>query len=141
MNKQIRFIQLNDGWNAEPNAPEPKIEISGTVLKLSFGLNYFVFDAFTDTDIGVLTFIDCLQYRLGPPNDEGFYNYGQSRFKKYGVQWGEFYCIENSDWLHEFPDKIVISEFKDQEEYNHFLFYFCDETFECIAKEWLFKVV
>ena len=141
MDKQIRFIQLNEGWNADPNAPEPKIEISGTILKLSFGLNYFEFDEFTDTDIGILTFIDCLQYRIGPPNDEGFYRDGQSRFRKYGVQWGEFYRIENSDWPHEFPDKIVISEFKEQREYFHFLFYFRDETFECIGKEYSFKVV
>lgn len=57
--------------------------------------------------------------------------YGQSRFKELGVEWGEFYQIHDSNWKEDFPNPIHVSE-KDTER-HHYLFYFRDNTFECIA--------
>jgi hypothetical protein len=44
MNPQ--FSQLNLGWNAEPNVPEPCVEIIGDDIILSFHVNPFRFKDF-----------------------------------------------------------------------------------------------
>jgi len=136
----MEFVKLNENWNAEPNAPKEKIEIMDNNLILSFYLNSFQFKQFNDKDIGILNFYNCYQYRYGVPNDEGFFIYGQSRYKQYGVEWGEFYLVKNSDWKINFPNPIFIDTALDTNKLNHYLFYFKDYTFECIAKSFEFIV-
>lgn len=131
MMSEIKFEQLNMDWNAEPNAPKLQIEIKGSDVLIEFYLNAFMFERFAERDKARMTFYNCLQYRNGAPNDEGFYYYGKSRFKKYGVKWGEFYLVHNSNWQEEFPNPIKVGGSSDN--LNHYLFYFKDETFECIA--------
>ena len=127
----IIFEQLNIGWNAEPNAPELQVKIKGTDVLIEFYLNTFAFEKFTQEDKVRINFYNCLQYRLGPPNDEGFYCFGQSRYKKHGVKWGEFYLVHNSNWQTDFPAPVKLGASKNN--MKHYLFYFRDETFECIA--------
>ena len=81
----MEFEQLNKDWNAEPNAPEVEITVTGNDVVVEFYLNAFQFEAFNEGDKVVLTFRDCLQYRYGSPNDEGFYDH--SRYKAFGVKW------------------------------------------------------
>jgi hypothetical protein len=136
--EQPSFRQLNDGWNAEPNAPAPVVERSGPDLLLRFTLNAFKFTQFAEEEVGILRFVDCARHRLGATNDEGWYR-GQCRFSRYAPAWGEFYEIggvvsslgEPDDWIVSGPDKASC---------RHFLFYFRDETFECFAVDWLFEV-
>lgn len=136
----MQFFQLNDGWNAEPNAPEVNIEIQDNKVIVSFYLNAFVFKEFDEDDKGILTFHDCIRYRYGSPNDEGFYYFGQSRYKDFGVKWGEFYEVKDSDWKTNFPDATLIKNYFDNsKEFKHFLFYFRDGTFECIASGYNFE--
>jgi hypothetical protein len=136
----MQFIQLNNGWNAEPNAPEVDIKIQDNKVIVSFYLNAFIFKDFDEDDKGILTFQDCIQYRYGSPNDEGFYCFGQSRYKDFGVKWGEFYEVNDSDWKTNFPDVILMKNHIDNnKEYKHYLFYFKDGTFECIACDYDLK--
>ena len=128
------FTKLNDGWNAEPNAPEPVVEIDGSELRLSFLANAFQFAAYDEDDVLQLSFRGCWRYRLGPTNDEGWYM-GQCRFSQ-SIPWGEFYELSGdllagkaSDWT-DFGSPSANS--------RHFLFYFRDETFECDAESWEF---
>lgn len=139
MSSEMTFEQLNIGWNAEPNAPELQIKVVDTDVVIEFYLNAYLYTQFREGDKARIVFHDCLQYRYGHPNDEGFYSYGQSRFKKYGVKWGEFYRVQNSDWEKKFPDPITVSETK--AERNHYLFYFRDETFECIAASYNMEII
>lgn len=134
MSNQIIFEQLNIGWNAEPNAPELNISVNGTDVVIEFYLNTFEYEGFSEEDKAKITFHNCYQYRDGEPNDEGFYCYNQSRYKKYGVKWGEFYLVHCSDWRENFPDSIKIGE--ERENLQHYLFYFKDETFECVASSY-----
>lgn len=134
----FEFEQLNNGWNPEPNVPEEKIEVSGSDVSVHFLLNSNQFDASSDGDKAELIFHDCLQYRYGSPNDEGFYVFNQSRFKAYGIVWGEFYLVHGSNWEEEFPDPIFVSE-QAHDELNHYLIYFRDATFECLAKSYELK--
>jgi hypothetical protein len=68
-----RFVKLNDGWNAEPNAPAPAVARSGNDVVLEFRLNPFQFKQFSKGDRGCLVFRNCWRYRLGGTNDEGWY--------------------------------------------------------------------
>lgn len=134
MSEQITFEQLNTGWNAEPNAPELKIRIENTDVVIEFYLNPFFYQEFSEEEKARITFHNCVQYRNGTPNDDDFFLYGKSRYKKYGVKWGEFYLVHNSDWKDHFPDPIPVGSAGD--DLKHYLFYFRDETFECIASSY-----
>ena len=131
----IEFEQLNIDWNAEPNAPEVTVSVLGKNVEVRFFLNNLQCENFDEQNIARLVFHDCLQYRYGSPNDEGFYIFNQSRFKNLGVKWGEFYLVHNSDWEKVFPDRVHVSD-QSLDGLKHFLFYFKDGTFECIAKDY-----
>lgn len=126
-----KFIRLNDGWSAGPNAPEPSIEVVGRDLLLSFYINT------VDDERGVLRFKNCSRYHMRGTNDHGWY-LGQCRFSKIAPAWGEFYELKGDLKLDECRAKweTVSREFTGS---RHFLFYFRDETFECDADEWMFE--
>jgi hypothetical protein len=133
------FQKLNDDWNADPNGPDPIADASGPDLLLRFLLNSFVFEQFSFGDKGVLRFVNCSRYRLGRTNMDGWY-YGQCRYSKIAPEWGEFYEITGEDpYLDEPSDWVTIN--KGSNSSRHFLFYFRDETFECIAADWAFEPI
>jgi hypothetical protein len=127
------FVQLNHGWNAEPNAPNPEARPEGDDVVLQFAMNPFQFPDFREGEKGFLRFLDCTRYRLGPTNDEGWY-LGQCRFSKIAPSWGEFYAIFGGPRSVEGPDDWVITKGNSGAKRTHFLFYFRDETFECAAE-------
>jgi len=133
------FRQLNEGWNAEPNAPAPRVTVEGQDVVVSFFMNPFQFPQFKQEDVGRLRFSSCGRYRLGPTNDEGWY-LGQCRFSKAAPRWGEFYEVAGDLRLRQCPDDwVVVSPV--QGSARHFLFYFRDQTFECDAADWTFEVL
>jgi hypothetical protein len=83
------FLQLNVGWNADPNGPEPNVKLSGGDILLNFALNAFVYKQFRVFERGTLRFRNCGRYRLGSTNDEGWYR-GQCRYSRIAPSWGEF---------------------------------------------------
>lgn len=127
------FKKLNDGWNAEPNDPAETIVVHSDLVELSFTLNPWAFEA-VEGSRATLSFSQCARWRLGSPNDEGWYR-GQSRFETSTHSWGEFYEVfdavpsiaEPQDW------KFLGSELQST---RHFLFYLRDNTFECYAQDW-----
>lgn len=132
------FRQLNAGWNAEPNAPDPRAKVDGQDVVVSFLMNPFQFPEFTVEDIGRLRFYSCSRYRLGRTNDEGWYR-GQCRFSKLAPRWGEFYEVGGDLRLSECPSEWV-EVVPSSGNLRHFLFYFRDETFECDASGWGLEV-
>jgi hypothetical protein len=129
---KMTFVQLNDGWNADPNAPEPTVRVIGSDLVLSFFVNAFQFPEFNEGEQGCLRFINCERYRLGLTNDEGWYR-GQCRFSKLAPSWGEFYLVSGDSPLLEAPlDWKLLRPANGTG--KHFLFYFRDDTFECVAE-------
>jgi hypothetical protein len=132
----LTFKRLNVGWNAEPNAPEPKVVVSGSQVQLRFYLNPFAYDA-DGGETGCVTFERGSMWRLGPTNDEGWYA-GQCRYSKAAPTWGEFYELLGEDGLRMLPmdwHKLTRST----SAHRHFLFYLRDETFECLAEDWRFE--
>jgi hypothetical protein len=126
------FHKLNEGWNAEPNIPNPFVEVEGEDALLKFCVNPWQFPEFRKDEIGVLRFIGCQRFRLGPTNDEGWY-LGQCRFSKLAPGWGEFYLVNGDAELLDAPEdwQTIHSQRKPG---KHFLFYFRDDTFECVAE-------
>jgi hypothetical protein len=134
-----KFQKLNDGWNAEPNAPDPRVTVEGRDVVVSFLMNPFRFGQFSPANVGKLRFLCCQRYRLGATNDEGWYR-GQCRFSQTAPHWGEFYEVEGDLRLEECPnDWLQIDSV--QQGSRHFLFYFRDATFECDASDWTFEVL
>lgn len=127
-----RFIKLNEGWNAEPNAPAPVVSRSGDDVVLEFDLNAFRYKNFAEGDRGRLVFRGCWRYRLGSTNDEGWY-LGQCRFSKIAPAWGDFYKVDGDLKLESAPNDWVVIGPEPRSPAKHFLFYLRDETFECDA--------
>ena len=96
------FVRLNDGWNAEPNAPDPRVVAGASTVSLSFLLNPWAYKA-DEEEVGILSFGDCRSWRLGATNDEGWYS-GQCRYSAIAPAWGEFYEIVGPDLVAEQPD-------------------------------------
>lgn len=130
----ITFHQLNDGWNAEPNAPAERVDVDDGRVVLEFTLNAFAYPSFAEEQRGELIFDGCSQFRLGPTNDEGWYR-GQCRFSKVAPAWGEFFEITGNTRDEEVGGWQPASG----EGSRHFLFYLRDRTFECKAANWQFK--
>lgn len=132
------FYQLNHGWNAEPNAPEPSVSWDGDNLVLRFLMNPFQFPGYDEDDVGRITFFDCARYRLGSLDDHGWY-LGQGRFTGIDHRWGEFYEVTGDLRLEQAPDDWE-QRIDDTAERRHFLFYFRDRDFECDARDWSLEV-
>lgn len=133
------FNKLNAGWNADPNVPEPIVRCVGHDVVLEFFLNAYAFGNFEHGSRGVLRFIDCARYRLGKTNDEGWYR-GQCRYSKIAPAWGEFYEITGPDPLRDQPNDWV-NVGSPLQGCRHFLFYLRDETFECLARDWIIEPI
>jgi hypothetical protein len=133
------FKKLNEGWDAEPGVPEPHVRTDETGLTLTFFLNPQLNPQFRDYDHGELFFPNCWRYRLGYPNDEGWYK-GHCRFRCLAPDWGDFYEV-SGDLLDSGPPDWVLLRSDHSGLSRHFLFYFKDETFECVADSWHFKVL
>lgn len=148
------FTKLNQDWNAEPNGQEPCLSIDGGDLLFEFLLNDLMFPRYKAADRGLLRFSNCWRYRLGKPNDEGWYR-GQCRFSRLAPKWGEFYEVHGDLLLEATPNPepfrvrgIQLSPFsldwiilgQPSQDGRHFLFYLRDQTFECDASAWRFSV-
>jgi hypothetical protein len=131
--EKLDFIRQNQGWNAEPNAPDARVRGDKSFVELSFVLNHQAYDA-QEEEIGFLTFDDVSAWRLGPTNDEGW-SMGQCRYSGIAPNWGEFYEISGDD-----PSAWLPNDWRHNPPFGtgnrHFLFYLRDNTFECFAREW-----
>ena len=134
------YKKLNIGWNAEPNSPDVELQRNGNNLIVRFYLNAFQFKNFNEEDKGELIFTNCFKYSFNNCNDEGYYR-GQYRYKYDSLPWGEFYELQH-DWENDFHhDFIIMNSGVDKKRLKHFIFFFRDNTLECIAKDFEFTVL
>jgi len=129
---KVTFCKLNEGWNADPNVPEPSVEVQDEDVLLKFFVNPWEFPEFKEDETGLLRFVGCKRYRLGPTNDEGWY-LGQCRFSKLAPGWGEFYLVNGDAELLDAPEDWHAIR-QQGVSGKHFLFYFRSNTFECVAE-------
>jgi hypothetical protein len=134
----MEYLRLSIDWNADPNAPEVEIFVSEDTVKLIFFLNYFQFENFIEGDKAVITFYNCHKYSFNNMNDEGYYN-GKYRYSNHELPWGEFYQI-HTDWREDFPrESIILKPLPTIQNQQHYIFFFRDNTFECVAESYSIK--
>ena len=128
----MKYKKLNTDWNADRNVPIPKIKVLNNDVLIEFRLNPNMKHA----DKGLLTFFNCYAYRLDTTNDEGYFM-GQFRFKQEQLPWGEFYELSNTKWEDSPEDKVMGNP--QNKNLKQFIFFFKDDTFECLAERFEFK--
>ena len=128
--RKIDFVQINTGWNAHSVSPEIELSVEGIDLVMDVFLNHFVFDNIKEGDKARIRFKNCVEYSLNTCNDEGYF-YGQYRTNPNELPWGEFYEIK-SGLDKNFPNPITKIQ-NDSKDRRHYIFFFKDETFECLA--------
>ena len=130
---KILHIKISSGWNADPVSPDVLLHITGGDLVMTINLNYFAFDDYKEGDRAKITFNNCSQYSLNTCNDEGYW-YGQYRIKPTQLPFGEFYeIIWGVDRAFPEPVTNIKPPLKTD---RHFIFFFKDETFECLAEDY-----
>lgn len=138
MAKVIDFIQLSNNWNAHSVSPEVNLQIVGKNLIMEIYLNHYMFDSFVEGDKARITFENSYKYSLNSCNDEGYY-YGQYRINWKQLEWGEFYEII-SGLDRKLPEPIVQLS-GDLDNKRHYIFFFKDETFECLADNYKLEFI
>jgi len=137
----MKYKKLNIGWNAEPNAPEPKLTIDGYDIIIEFHLNPYTYENVKEGDLGNLRFFNCHKYSFNDCNDEGYMVFGQYRYKNFELPWGDFYEIF-TDWENDFhPECKILNSEVEKKMMKHFIFFFRDDTFECVAENFEFKLL
>ena len=131
----MTYTQFTIDWNADPNSPDVELVVDGTSVIIDFFVNYFIYDNFNKGDKAKITFFNCHKYSFNSMNDEGYFM-GQYRYKYNDLPWGEFYRLD-TDWETDFPSKqIILTETVDKKKLNHYIFFFKDNTFECVAENY-----
>lgn len=132
----IDFKKISTDWNADPVSPEVDLQVEDNDLIMDVFLNYFAFTEFKHGDKVKIRFLDCSEYSLNTCNDEGYY-YGQYRIKQSELPWGEFYELKSGvDRVLPEPVIRIQKDFKDK---KHYIFFFKDATFECLASNFELK--
>lgn len=131
----MTYTQFTIDWNADPNSPGVELVIGGTSVLIDFFVNYFIYDNFNEGDKAKITFFHCHKYCFNSMNDEGYFM-GQYRYKYTDLPWGQFYKL-NTDWETDFPvGQITLNETVDKRKLHHYIFFFKDNTFECVAENY-----
>lgn len=142
MNTQITFEKQDLPFEAEPNTADPTAKVLDGDVLLTFPLMDLEKE-------GKIIFKECVIYRVGGPNDEGFYGYGSdpriendSLYSKKSfpdLEFGYFYKVSGLDWKKGLLGEGVVvidGEFMNKADLSHFVFFMKDGTFECVAKSY-----
>lgn len=138
--EKIKLIKLNKDYQSDPNIAKPEVQIDKKKLTLMFNLNYQIYN-FKENQVGKIIFNNCHSYRIGNPNDEGFYM-GDNKIwnnKNFpNLEWNCFYevCDTPDSYLQNFK---ILYESKDnlKEKLNHYVFFMKEGTFECLAESYI----
>ncbi|MCZ4408228.1 hypothetical protein O3Q51_05380 [Cryomorphaceae bacterium 1068] len=134
----MKYTKLNRNWNADPGAPDLKVSPIDGGIQLSFVLDPKGFEHIDEGEMGKVLLDRVYAYTLDP-TDQNVYVDGNFRFQNDQLPWGEFYELPNINWK-DFPeDKKVLDDQIDKKELRHFIFFFRDQIFECLAMDCSFK--
>jgi hypothetical protein len=133
----MKYIKLNRNWNAELNSPDPEISLIDEGIELSFALNHDAFEHIDEGEKGKVVFDQVYAYRLDSTDRDGYLNRA-FRFKNDQLPWGEFYELRSTKWK-DFPeDKTVLDQEINKDNLRHFIFFFGNQIFECLAADYRF---
>ena len=141
---EIKLIKLSEDYQSDPNIASPKVKIDRKELTLSFELNYFIFP-FKEGQFGKIVFNSCYSYRLGKPNDEGFYLDENDLWNKENfpdLEWNCFYEAQGvpTSYIGTF-EMIDRGENNLPVKLNHYVFFMKEATFECLAESYKLEIM
>ncbi len=94
----LSFQHLNTDWNSEPNAPHVELTVEGKVLRLSFVLNPWAYNAKQGDAKGHWSFRTATAGDGMPLNVmRGFQ--GRAFIAEKAPEWGEFYEVTGKAWM------------------------------------------
>lgn len=150
--KNVYFQKIDLSFKPEPNTAVPLVEVYNTNVLLSFNSCELNDYDFKNSKIAKIEFEDCLIYRNGAPNEDGFYLFGadpkinnDSIYSKKAfpdLDFNTFYNVTGIDWKNNLlgnGTKILNDHYKEKKGFTHFVFLMKDGTFECVAKEYKIK--
>lgn len=144
--EKIQFHKVDIGVKPDPSLANPKVEVvkHEDVVNLHFEIE----NKNLLTKLAKIEFRNCLMYRVGSPNDEGFYSFfykpeiiNESIYSKKNfpeLEFDEFYLVEGYDWVkHQLGQgTICLKDIPSNiNEYKHYVFFMKDGTFECVARD------
>ncbi len=144
--KNITFEEILLPIEPEPNTAMPRVTVTDKNVELSFDMRG---PDWPDSDATAkMLFVDCLMYRIGSPNEDGLYfgsepginNDSIYSYKNFpSIKLHTFYKVHGLNWKEDLLGKetvIVQNDYKQKDNYNHFIFFMKDSAFECVAKEY-----
>jgi len=143
----IKLEQIKTKYHINSGAPEPIIISIGFHLILMFYVDLFDFPSITnklkerdtENDIGVaiIKFKKRYIHKFGVPNDEVIIGHP---YYKLGLKPYSFFSVIDSDWIKEIKRIEAHHPYFSEQGFNnlkHFIITFKDNTFECIAEDYL----
>jgi hypothetical protein len=140
---QMVFVRQANAIEADPNTAEPVVKIVGNDILLTYDLKNW-----SDDEAAIIRFHDVLIYRIGDPNDEGFYGDGEPRIRNDSMyslrrfphlEFWNFYEVVGFDWKSGLIGSevyVIDQDFQRKTDYRHFVFFMKDGTFECVCQSW-----
>jgi len=122
-------------------APMPCLIANGLHTILLFYLQDDDLESDGEESIALVQFYGCVSLKFGSPNDEVLYGHplhGRG-LEPYTPQ-----IVKNSKWIKDLEVINKVHPNFDQESwrsFNHYVFWFHDETFECVAKSYEVEVI
>ncbi len=139
----INLRKINSNYESDPNIADPEIKLDEDNITLFFALNYFIFK-FKEGSVGSIFFKKVRCYRIGKPNDEGFFLNEHELWNKdnfpEGIVWNHFYEAENVPKEH-FDSFRQVADFEKAEVLHHYVFFMKEATFECLAESFEEKFI
>lgn len=146
---QVTFLKQDIPFEAEPNVAVPHVEMTDEGLILDFAIRGFAANDYGSDSHAKILFTEVIMYRVGDPNDEGFYLFGgypgrvndsiYSRKVFPNLDFGCFYKVENVNWKKDLLGKVTCildQNYSEKVGFSHFVFFMKDGTFECVAKDY-----
>jgi hypothetical protein len=121
-------------------APMPHLIANGSHTFLGFYLRDNYLEGERIESIALVEFYRCISVKLGSPNDEIFH--GHPLYGK-GLDFYTAQIVRNSKWINELEAiNKVHSQYNKElwRSLNHYVLWFHDETFECIAKSFRVEI-
>jgi len=142
--RDIKLKELDLGFQSSIGAPVPVVLAGEHQVFLLFylenrepfwdGTTVHVRDSKKDTGLGIISFNHCISHKLGMPNDEAIEGHP---YEKYGLKPYSNFEVENSDWIAQLEKINSVHPYHKKERferYKHYIFFFHDTNFECIAE-------
>lgn len=135
----MKSKKLNINWSIESNEADAKLTLDGMDVVLEFALNATDFEHIATEERGQLLFETVYAYRIHETTKDAYLG-GSYRFKSSLVPWGGLYELMDSGWIKDFPaDAIPVNASMSKKGLRHFVFFWHNSVFECVASDYLFK--